>query len=72
MRFRLSQKTPSKFRILYGETVVGSVCVEPEEVPELLKCWAGPVELTTQMSVPRMRFGKPRPMSRQAILRGCL
>jgi hypothetical protein len=82
--FKLQQKSinpvVAKFHVVNqaGE-VVGSVNVPPAEVSALLKHWAGPVErpaarisASPRISVPGMKFGKLRPMSRQAILRGCL
>ena len=50
--------------------VVGSINIPPEQIDALLKQWSGPAERSqARISVPVM---KPRPMSRQAILRGCL
>ena len=64
----------AKFQVVNraGE-IIGSINVPPEEANALLKHWGGPVERpAARMSVPAFQLGKPRPMSRAAILRGCL
>ena len=33
--FRLVQRTNTKFQVLCGEDVVGSICVEPHQVADL-------------------------------------
>jgi hypothetical protein len=75
-RFTLKQRTQNKFQITSGEDVVGSICVEESQVPDLLKHWAGDKQLSqsskARLSIGGMTFAKPKPMSRQAILRGCL
>ena len=76
--FKLVQKSVNKalakFHVVNrAGDIVGSVNVPPEEVNALLQHWSGPVERpAARMSVPAMKFAKPRPMSRAAILRGCL
>jgi hypothetical protein len=59
----------TKFHVLDEENnIVGSINVPNEQVNDLLRHWQGPV----QTPLPQMKVGKPRPMSRAAILRGCL
>jgi hypothetical protein len=73
--FKLVQKSinqaVAKFFVFdQAGDIVGSINVPPGQIDALLKQWMGPVDRPqARMSVPRL---KPRPMSRQAILRGCL
>ena len=73
-RFKLLQKSATKFQIVCGADVVGSICVEAARVPDLLKHWAGDKQLSAspRMSISGMKLAKAKPMSRQALLRGCL
>jgi hypothetical protein len=80
MKFKLLQKTNTKFQILCGSDVVGSICVEPDEVAELLKSWSGPVEGSSSSKaqsrkqnpvVAAMMKAKAHIANRHAILRGC-
>jgi hypothetical protein len=74
-KFRLVQRTNTKFQVLCGEDVVGSICVEPNQVADLLKCWSGERQPQSQKPNPMvaaMMKLKPRAMSRAALLRGCL
>jgi hypothetical protein len=76
--FRLTQKSinqvVARFHISNrAGDIVGSINVPPDQIDALLKQWTGPVDRpSARMSVPTMRFAKPRQMSRAAILRGCL
>jgi hypothetical protein len=71
IKFRLVQRTMNKFQVLSGEDVVGSICVEPSQVPDLLKHFVGEKQLLSspRMSVPTMRFKPTARLSRQALLR---
>jgi len=76
-KFRLVQRTNTKFQVLCGEDVVGSICVEPNQVADLLRQWAGPVENAKfkqhkQNPMVAAMMARPRMMSRAALLRGCL
>ena len=45
MRFKLVQKTETKFQIHNErQDVVGSICIDPSEVNDLLRHWQGAVE----------------------------
>ena len=81
-KFTLRQRTSTKFQVLCGDDIVGSICVTPEQVPELLRHFPGSSKPTSQMAaVPFMRVKPPagilhqgakhRPVNRKAILRGC-
>ena len=76
--YKLIQKSINpviaKFQVLnQAGDIVGSINVPPQEIDVLLRQWSGPTDRPrVQNSAPAMSLAKPRPMSRQAILRGCL
>ena len=83
MKFRLIQKSQNRVQTKFhvtndGGDVVGSINVENQEVPDLLRCWSGstadsvaPPKGSTNLMVAAMLKTR-RPISQAAILRGCL
>ena len=83
MRFRLVKKSSnpqiSTFQVLDGEgSICGSINVQTQDEAELLRCWSGattnaPAARTSSASAMVAAFMKHRsPLSKAAILRGCL
>lgn len=80
-KFKLLQRAKTKFQIVnQSGDIVGSVCVPEDEISDLLRHWAGDKQvspspaprMSVRTRVPTMKLGKPKPMTRAAILRGCL
>ena len=85
---RSTNKSLTKFHVLNSaDEIIGSINVPPEQVADLLRHWAGPVDGPKQQHAPlrtgegqgtsamarAMMARKPRPaISQAAILRGCL
>ena len=79
MRFRLiqNQKTKTKFQVLDERgTVCGSICVEENEISDLLRHWHVAVQSQPQAQAPAnsmvaAMLKHKRPLSPAAVLRGC-
>ena len=82
MKVELKEVASGKFRVMAGADTIGSISVEPEQVPELLSHWNGPKDCLAKIQakvssqknpmIAAMMRLKPKGMNRQAILRGCL
>jgi hypothetical protein len=68
-RFKLVQKSPTKFQVMSGVDVVGSINLAENEVGDFLKHWAGPIEKQSPKSEMVRAMMKARSMTKPAILR---
>jgi hypothetical protein len=86
MQFKLVKKSSNRqistFHVVDGQdSICGSINVQNQEVPDLLRCWSGSTADSAQpkakasakatMVAAFLRNLKRRPVSRAAILRGC-
>ena len=82
MRFKLTQRTATKFRVEDERgDIIGLVSLaSPQEVPDLLRCWSlrcwsGAVDRNqSQAPVAALKsrpLGSGMRMSKEAVLRGC-
>jgi hypothetical protein len=73
MRFKLTQKTATEFRVEdeRGDVIVSVSLSSPQEVSDFLRCWGGTVDRGEQkpkLKAPPPLMGR---MPRQMVLRGC-
>jgi hypothetical protein len=75
---QFSNQLVTKFHVLRGDDIVGSINIKPDEEADLLRHWSGPAPSASAQAgagIPAMRMAaamlraKPARMSRAALLR---